>query len=192
MKASHYRFHRSSPEGIELSSGGISSILLLLVLLVVAGCERSQDQVRFEQEAFRTPSNFTETTPNGEIVRRDENDWRIGPMFQGFIEVETPPYPNPTRGEPLRMELFVTHVGNISGLRAVAYYDMYDSRTRRTLYLHDRDPLEFGTLVFDFNPAEFDRSNSYGNARQINNGLHRLFIYDNRFNLITYGDIKLE
>ncbi|GEM_PF-535025 len=162
------------------------------VLVILAACGRSQDQIDFEQQAYRTPENYTETTPNGEVIRRDENDWRIGPMFQGFVEVQVPPFPNPTRGEPVQIELLITGVGTVNGLQAVAYYDVFDERSRRILYYHNRSPLEFGLLVFNIYPAEFDPGNNYTNARNRNDGLHRLYIYDNRWNLITYGDIKLK
>lgn len=166
--------------------------IVTIVLFFGFGCSRSEDQVEFEREAFRTPENFTETTPSGEIVSRDENDWQIGPMFQGFVEVEVPPFPNPTRGENLRIELLITGVGTVNGLRAVGYYEMFDQRSYRVMYQHDRSPLNFGHLTFTINPADFDGNRSYNAARQVNDGLHRLFIYDNRDNLITYGDIKLK
>ncbi len=181
--------------GTPVSRISTSRILLpamVLTLIVLASCSRSQDQIDFEQQAFRTPENYTETTPNGEVIRRDEDDWRIGPMFQGYVEVQVPPFPNPTRGEPVQIEMLVTGVGTVNGLQAVAYYDIFDERSRRILYYHNRSPLEFGMLVFSIYPAEFDPGNNFSNARSRNNGLHRLFIYDNRWNLITYGDIKLE
>ncbi len=165
---------------------------LTLLVILLSGCSRSQDQVDFEQQAYRTPQNYTETTPNGEVVRRDEDDWRIGPMFQGFVDVQVPPHPNPTRGEPVRIELIVTGIGTVNGLRAISYFDMFDERSMITHYIHDRSPLEFGTLIFNIYPAEFDPGRNYSNARSRNDGLHRLFIYDNRWNLITYGDIKLK
>lgn len=166
-------------------------LLFLVLVCHVAGCSKSQDQIEFEQQAFRTPDNFTETTPNGEVVRRDEEDWRIGPMFQGFVEIQVPPFPNPTHGEPVQIEILITGVGTVQGLQAVGFYDFFDERSRRVLYYHDRSPLDFGLVVFNINPAEFDIRNNYSEARRTNDGLHRLFIFDHRNNLITYGDIKL-
>ena len=163
---------------------------LLLFMILVVACSRSQDQVEFEKNAFQIPTGFTETTPNGEIISVDEDDWRIGPMFQGLIEVEVPPFPNPTRGESLEMQLLIN--GRINGIRAVAYYDMFDERTWRLLDEHNQSPVEDMLVILTINPADFDRTRSYSAARNINNGLHRLFIYDNRNNLITYGDIKLK
>lgn len=173
----------------------LKSIFIIAVgitLFLTSGCSRSHDQIEFEQQAYRIPSNFTETTPDGRVVQTDENDWQIGPMFQGFVEVEVPPFPNPTHGEHVRIELLITEVGTVNGLHAVGYYDMFDDRTQRTLYRHHKSPLDFGLLVFTINPAYFGYRNNYNSARQVNNGLHRLFIYDNRFNLITYGDIQLK
>lgn len=164
----------------------------VLLIFIISGCSRSQDQIEFEQQAFRTPENFTETSADGRIISRDDSDWQIGPMFQGYVEVEVPPFPNPTQGENVRIEILITGTGTVNGLQAVGYYDMFDDRSQRNLYTHNRSPLEFGLLVFEINPAEFGIGNNYNAARDINDGLHRLFIYDNRFNLITYGDIKLE
>ena len=171
----------------------IRTLLVLAVALGIfaTGCNRSQDQIEFEQQAYRTPENYTETTPDGKVVSRDEDDWRIGPMFQGYVEVQVPPFPNPTRGEPVQLEMLVTGVGIVNGLNAVTYYDVFDERSQRTLY-SNRSPLEFEPLVIDIYPAEFDPANNYNAARDRNDGLHRLFIYDNRRNLITYGDIKLK
>jgi len=182
---------RPALSGTAFQNGLLLPAFVLLVILL-SGCSTSQDQIDFEQQAYRTPENYTETTPNGEVVRRDEDDWRIGPMFQGFVEIQVPPFPNPTRGEPVRVEMIVTGVGTVNGLRAVSYFDMFDERSVITHYIHDRSPLPFGTLIFDIYPAEFDPGRSYSNARSRNDGLHRLFIYDNRWNLITYGDIKLK
>ncbi len=175
----------------------------LKILLVVAttlavygtGCSRSQDQIEFEQQAYRTPENYTETTPDGKVVSRDEDDWRIGPMFQGIVDVVTPPYPNPTHGEPLVMELHILHDNiQINGLHAVTYYDVFDPLSAFSIYHHPHSPLRFGHLIIDIYPDKFDlpRQESYSAARDRNDGLHRLFIYDNRRNLITYGDIKLK
>ncbi|MEX2657110.1 MAG: hypothetical protein WD272_06310 [Balneolales bacterium] len=164
----------------------------IIILTIVSSCSRSQDQIAFEQRAFRTPQNFTEITPAREILHKDEDDWRIGPMFQGQIEVEVPPYPNPTISESVRMELNVTGLGSVDGWLAVAYYDRFDDRSLRTLDESDRSPLEAGIHHITIFPAGFDRYGRYDAAREANNGLHRLFIYDNRFNLITYGDIKLK
>lgn len=173
-----------------LNSNFIFASIFALILLF--GCSRSQDQIEFEQQAYRTPSGFTKTTPDGQVVERDDSDWQIGPMFQGYVEVEVPPFPNPTHGEQVRIELLITGVGTVNGLRAIGYYDMFDDRTQRTFYVHDRTPLDFGLLVFTINPSGFGIGNSYNAARQVNDGLHRLFIYDNNYNLITYGDIQLE
>ncbi len=167
-------------------------LLMMVALLFIAACSRSEDQKEFEQEAFRMPENYTETTPHGEIVSKDEGDWNIGPMFQGSVEIETPPFPNPTHHDPVQIELYISGSRTVDGLRAEAFYDMFDSMNRRTLYQHDRSPLEPGLMVFEIYPENFDRHNNYSNARQVNDGLHRLFIFDNRNNLITYGDIKLK
>ena len=178
--------------GTTLQNGLLLPALVLLVFLL-SGCSTSQDQVDFEQQAYRTPQNYTETTPNGEVVRRDEDDWRIGPMFQGFVEIQVPPFPNPTRGEPVRVEMYIAIEGTVNGLRAVSYFDMFDERSMTFHYEHNRSPLPFGMLIFDIYPERFDPiSRNYSNARSRNDGLHRLFIYDNRWNLISYGDIKLK
>lgn len=171
------------------------TVLITAVLLILSGgCNRSEDQLEFEKEAFRMPENYTSTTPNGRVENRDESDWNIGPMFRGYVEVDIPPFPNPTRSgsETVQIELLITGTGTVHGLRAVVYYDMFDDRSWRMVDEHDQSPVEDMLVVLDINPAAFDRNYNFDNARNVNDGLHRLFIYDNRNNLITYGDIKLE
>ncbi len=173
------------------------SFLFLAVstLLVTSGCSRSQDQVEFERNAFRTPENFTRVSAGGivDTSHIDESDWQIGPMFQGFIEVEIPAFPNPTRNERIEVELLTTGHGTIEGLYAVVYPDFVDERSRR---LADRVERSFQQtlerIVLRIEPVDFSPSRVYSDALDINDGLHRLFIYDRNNNLITYGDIQLE
>lgn len=165
---------------------------IFFFILILAACSRNQDQIEFEREAFREPKSFTRTGPDGTIEDEDVGDWQIGPDFKGLVEVQKPPYPNPTQGERLIFELYVTGLGIVNGIRTVTYDDFPSERSRRVIYQHHDSRLPFGTLVLDIYPSSFDIQGSYSAARDRNGGLHRLFIYDNHDNLITYGDIQLK
>lgn len=159
--------------------------LLLLISLVLYGCSTADDaQRKFEDEAFREPSGFTKTDPSGNIMENDPDDWRIGPLFQGFVEI-SPAFPNPTTGELVTIEILVTGLQALNGLEVVRL----DNRGNfRLLYLDDRIPLPTGLSTITFDPLLFADGGTISNAR----GLHRVFIFDNRRNLISYGDLKIE
>jgi hypothetical protein len=159
--------------------------LLLLISLIAYGCSSADDaQRKFEDEAFREPSNFTRTDPSGNIIEADPDDWRIGPLFQGFVEI-SPAFPNPTTGELVTIEILVTGLRALNGLEVVRL----DNRGNfRLLYLDDRIPLPTGLSTITFDPVLFADGGTISNAR----GLHRVFIFDNRRNLISYGDLSIE
>jgi hypothetical protein len=157
----------------------------LLVLFLTYGCSSADDaQRQFENEAFREPANFTRTDHSGTIIEEDPDDWRVGPLFQGFVEI-SPAYPNPTTGELVTTEMLVTGLQAVNGLEVVRL----DNRGNfRLLYLDDRIPMPTGFSMITFDPQLFSESESISDAR----GLHRVFIFDNRRNLISYGDLKIE
>jgi hypothetical protein len=158
--------------------------LLLLISLTVYGCSTADDaQRKFEDEAFREPSNFTRTDPSGNIVEADPDDWRIGPLFQGFVEI-SPAFPNPTTGELVAIEILVTGLQALNGLEV----GWYNRGNFRLLYLDDRIPLPTGLSTITFDPVLLADGGTITNAR----GLHRVFIFDNRRNLISYGDVSIE
>ena len=74
--------------------------LLLIPFWVVlaapawVGCDTAEQQNQFEEEAFSTPSGFTRTDENGEIVSEDTDDWRTSPVYSTRVLID-PAFPNP-------------------------------------------------------------------------------------------------
>ena len=160
---------------------------LIFLMAALFSCSSSDDaQQEFEQEAFRTPEGITRTDASGEISETDPEDWRVSPLYAGFVEIDQPAYPNPTNGENVRIELLVTGLGSVNGLEAVT---LDDRNIFRTLFFDERQPLPVGFTLLTFDPVLFDPgSNTISGAR----GLHRVFIFDRRENLISYGDVLVE
>ena len=89
----------------------------LLFILMIAGCSNNRAQQQFENDARKTPSGYTHTKSDGTIVSKDPDDWRISPMFQGFIYVSQPPYPDPvTTTQTITFELQISGLESIYGL----------------------------------------------------------------------------
>lgn len=160
-------------------------LFLLFSMFLLAGCVKNDAQREFEQEAYSTPSNFTETDPNsGEVLDNDPDDWRTSPIFQGLINV-IPPYPNPAKTDQLiQFHMDVTGVQSVNGLEVLV---RFDDGTFRSLY-DNFETLHTGYNDFRINPIEFARFGSVEEAR----GLHRVFIYNGNQQLISYGDIMIE
>ncbi|MDG5767783.1 hypothetical protein QA596_09925 [Balneolales bacterium ANBcel1] len=165
----------------------------IMISAAAMGCSRSEDQIEFERNAFRTPENFTRVSSGGVVDTShvDDSDWQIGPMFRMFIEVEIPAFPNPTEDQRVEIELFATGSGTIEGIYAMAYPDMHDLSYRRLLDAEERTIRAAERVVLSFEPADFAYNGVYRVAQQTNNGLHRVFIFDRNNNLITYGDVQL-
>ncbi|MCH8558792.1 MAG: hypothetical protein LAT84_13275 [Balneolia bacterium] len=158
------------------------------VLILLVSCSSTDDAQReFEDEAFRLPNNFTETDASGNIISEDPNDWRVSPLFSGVVEVNQPAYPNPTTGQNVRIELLVLSLNPVNGIYVRTYIE---NQFARTLTFDERVPVPQGFISLEFDPRLFDPSgsNTISGAR----GLHRVYIFDNRQNLITYGDVKVE
>lgn len=166
----------------------VKIVLLLAVPAILLSCSSTDDAQRdFENEAFRLPNNFTETDASGNVIREDPDDWRISPMYSGVVEINKPAYPNPTTGQNVRIELLILSLTPVNGLYVRTYIE---NRFARTLTFDERVPVPQGFISLEFNPALFDPggSGTISGAR----GLHRVYIFDNRENLITYGDVKVE
>lgn len=160
---------------------------LTTLLTALLSCSSSDDAQReFEQDAFSTIEAITRTNSSGEIIETDPDDWRVSPLYSGFVEIERPAYPNPTNGETVFIELLITGLGSVNGLEVVT---LDDRNIFRTLYFDERQPLPVGFTLISFDPVLFaPGSNTISGAR----GLHRVFIYDRRENLVTYGDVLVE
>lgn len=160
---------------------------LAVLMTALLSCSSSDDaQQEFEQEAFRSPADITETNSSGDIIGTDPDDWRVSPLYSGFVEIERPAYPNPTNGETVFIELLITGLGSVNGLEVVT---LDERNIFRTLYFDERQPLPVGFSLVSFDPVLFaPGSNTISGAQ----GLHRVFIFDRRDNLVTYGDVLVE
>jgi|GEM_PF-177504 len=162
--------------------------ILILFLFATAGCGQDDDQREFEQEAFQLPDGITETKGNGDVISEDPDDWRTSPFFQGLIFVE-PAFPNPvTISDQLNLEIDITGFDAVSGLTVTVLIDNAANAPFRTLYTINENPLPPGFTSININPLELGRFNNPESAR----GIHRLIIFDNRQNIISYGDVIVE
>lgn len=162
----------------------------LLFIFILTGCNNNRAQQQFENDARKTPSGYTHTGSDGKIISKDPDDWRISPMFQGFVYVTHPPYPNPsgTTGQ-ITFELQITGLSSIYGIYVYTNLE-YGAGNYRAIQIgsYTNSPLDPGFYPFYFQPVQFS---STGNASDAT-GLHRIFVYDGRQNLITYGDIMIQ
>lgn len=162
--------------------------LLLFLVLGLAACSSTDDAQRdFENQAFRPPEGITRTDNGGEVQETDPDDWRVSPMYSGFVEIEQPAYPNPTNGQTISIELLVTGLGSVNGIEVVT---LDERNIFRPLYFDERQPIPVGFSLITIDPLLFapGGSGTISGAR----GLHRVFVFDRRENLITYGDVRVE
>ncbi len=96
---------------------------ILFSLCIVAGlitisCSSNAGQNDFERQSLLAPSGYTHTNQNGQVDSSmvDPDDWRIAPMFQSFVYVSVPAYPNPVKSGIVRIELQVTGIQAINGM----------------------------------------------------------------------------
>ena len=154
-------------------------------LFALLSCSESEEQREFERQAFQTPANITETDAQGNVSSRDEDDWRIAPMFQALIEVR-PPFPNPLPiSEQITFEISVTGVQSIEGIRV---FELLDNGNLLELFNTVDTSSSTTFIVFTLNGQEFQNLGGGNGAR----GLHRIIIYDFNNNIITYGDILVQ
>ncbi|HKI45898.1 MAG TPA: hypothetical protein VKA08_11265 [Balneolales bacterium] len=155
--------------------------------LIIISCSSNAGQNDFERQSLRTPSGYTHTNQKGQVDSSmvDPDDWRIAPMFQGYVYVSTPAYPNPVKSDIVTIELQVTGIQAINGMYL---YKRNVNGQYQLLSSQPQAPLPTGLVYFSFNSVSLSDNNTYAGAI----GLHRVFIYDNNNNLITYGDIKVE
>ncbi len=156
----------------------------------LSGCNNNKAQQQFENDARKTPSGYTNTDATGKVISKDPDDWRISPLFQGFIYVSQPPYPNPAgTTQQIKFELQINGLESIYGLYV---YTNLQSNTGQyqvqQIYYNPDSPLQPGLITIPFIPSQFTITGNASDAR----GLHRIFVYDGRQNLITYGDILIQ
>ena len=162
--------------------------ILLLSLILLAGCGQSDDQREFEREAFAAPDNFTETTGDGTIENNvDPDDWRVSPFYQGYVADVYPAYPNPveTTGQ-INIDVDVLGINAVPGLILVVYY--YEQGGTDPIFESTQNPLPPGNNPINFSALELGRFDTNESRR----GLHRVILLDSNENVISYGDIMVE
>lgn len=159
--------------------------LWVTILAVATSCSSHSAQDSFEAQARKTPSGITRTDAAGRIISTDPDDWRIGPMFDGYVDVSVPAYPNPSRGERITIDLIISGLESVNRLQV---YTRTPVGTPLFLYEINDTPLPTGLNQIFLDAASFSQTRSYQDAI----GLHRVFVYDQNANLITYGDIQID
>ncbi len=153
--------------------------------LLISACSQSSAQRDFENEAFRFPDNITETTPNGSLVENgqvDPDDWRIGPDYQGLIDVD-PAYPNPVNLDGnMRIKVEFPFINSVSGLIVFAFQDPTQPILVQDFQLNSASSVE----VLNIPPSQFVSGTGVGNSP-----FFRILITDENENVITYGDIEV-
>ncbi len=159
-------------------------LLLLSLGLLVGACDSQNLQESFVREASQPPSGYTQTDARGQVLRVDPDDWRTAPVFAGVIRFN-PAYPNPTRGEAVTLPFTVLQFNVFAGGLIVRGY----TDTGRFVLL-DEEPeaSQPGAYAFVFSPHALSSSGDIATIR----GLHRIFVFDARGELVTYGDIMID
>lgn len=152
--------------------------VLVLLLLGWGGCDTAEQQRDFEDEAFSTPSGYTSTDENGEIIAEDKDDWRTAPAYNSRILVD-PAFPNPTApGDNVTVPVQVFEFNAVGGALQLVSFD--ENRIPRRLD-DTPDAGNPGAYVLRFSPAVLGVR-----------GLIRLFILDSRGDLVSYGDVFID
>jgi hypothetical protein len=155
--------------------------VLLLVVLVTAGCDTNAGQDEFFLQSRQPPAGITQTTESGEIIGDpDPDDWRTAPAFQGSIEV-MPAAPNPVQ----RNELMTITVQDTFGdvLTGGVFVSGIDDNGRFVRLDVDEGTGPFYSLTF--NPTLL-RIVGGDDAR-----FYRLRVFTNDSRIISYGDIQV-
>ncbi len=154
------------------------TVLTLTMIWGLGACDAGEEQDTFEDEAFSDPSGFTQTGKNGSIQSRDDDDWRISPIYIGRVVID-PAFPNPAPpGGSVAIPVRIRLSDSVQGGLEVTGYDRNEIPRRL-----DSIPnaSETGSYVFRFMPSVLGIK-----------GLIRVFIVDTRGRLVSYGDIQID
>jgi hypothetical protein len=162
------------------------------LFLAVPGCDTADQQRDFEDDANSPPSGIVRTDEggrlvtdqNGDPVEDDREDWRTAPAFAGVVRFE-PVYPNPTSGTIVTLPIIVTEFNALPGGLILRAFNDANVFVRLDEVPAASQP---GSYTMFFNPGQFVVSGDVTAAR----GLHRLFVFDLRGAVVTYGDILVE
>ncbi|MDR8390833.1 hypothetical protein NC796_06780 [Aliifodinibius sp. S!AR15-10] len=159
-----------------------------LVLLLMAGCSKSDDQKDFENEAYSAPANYTAMNANGQPAvsnQTDPDDWRISPMYRGLVEVETEAYPNPVFiNSTFRIFIGINYITNLSRIEAFVFQTGFNQDGTGAIDTIEESQISEGTIpALIISPSSFPQN-------KLDN-LYRVILFDQSGNVITYGDVKV-
>ena len=171
------KYDGSRPSVLSALRASLNAAISIVLLSYLLGCDSQEQQDQFAREASAPPSGITETTPDGDVVAEDADDWRTSPAFRGVLNVE-PAFPNPVGGGDVYVHVRITQFDRLpNGLALRAYRG--DTFPILGVPVTQVDP---GIHVLRFNPGEL-----------VTTGLHRVFLFDHPGGeLISYGDIRIE
>jgi hypothetical protein len=155
-------------------------VVLLMAALLVPGCDSAEEQNQFALDAGRAASGFTrvrQVDNDYEIVDEDEDDWRIAPVFRGQIDVE-PARPNPVGVGLAFIPLRIVSPGVVQRL-ALRVQNVEQGRTEPVTEIVDASTV--GAYELTFSQAQLPGK-----------GLHRMFVFDEFGEIVTYGDVMVE
>lgn len=154
------------------------NLLLVLVALVLqAGCDSQGQQDEFADDASAPPNGFVRTEDGSEIISDDLDDWRTAPVYAGKVSIR-PAFPNPAAVDDfITVPFSVTAFGSV---RAPLRLEVL--RDGRLVRLDEVDRAgDPGSYAFTFSAASFGRT-----------GLHRVYVFDGGGEIVSYGDVMVE
>lgn len=162
-----------------------AAVVLILCWTTLSACDTFNEQRDFSSDASRPPDGITRTEESSEVVDEDPDDWRTSPLYRGVVRVE-PAYPNPVTSDLQRVTVpfWITDFDAITGNLTLRGY----TDKQRFIALDRREVTGPGSYQFDFSPSWLS---SAGNLDAVE-GLHRLFIFDARGEIVSYGDLRIE
>lgn len=163
--------------------------LLFFIGCLLVGCSKSDEQRQFENEALRTPQGITETDDQGDIINEDPDDWRIGPMYRGLIDIGSSnseaPYPNPL-GYNQNITIWISfNVSDpVEAIEIRKFRSPDDPNYPQLRYLQN-DQLTRDNII------TIEGQLIAEGAGEAGRGDYRIMIYDSNQNLISYGDVRI-
>lgn len=159
-----------------------SIFFLAIIVLALNNCTNDEAQKNFETQAYSKPSNYTETSFQGDIVQIDNDDWRIAPLYIGLADVRAI-FPNPVQyGSNINLEVKINGAPVGSTIKLG-----YLNTSNDWLFLQAMD------VSSDFEFVSFSiKTPQLGSTAEQARGIHRLLLFDGNQRIITYGDLFIE
>lgn len=162
-----------------------------ILLLISAGCSKSDEQREFENGALATPSGITESNAGGDITgNKDADDWRIAPMYRGLIQVgfsDSPaPHPNPLDyNENLTLQIKFNASEPVNAIEIRKFRLPSDAQYAQLRFFQQDELSTFNTFTIEGKTIA-ETAGSEGSD------IYRLLIYDSNQNMISYGDVRIQ